>query len=277
MTHGTMTTIWETTVSNSINNPKCHICKNDKPKIEIKHPFKDEMTEVVAACDCEIEELEEFENEQVQMRKKRNIERILNMSSELEEIKLLTFDNYKKRKGNETVLEEVKKAVENFGESNGMGLFIFGVSGNGKSHITAAGGNELLKKGHSVIFLTEKDLLNRLRATNNFNNHETFSDVMGACIKADLLVWDDFLSSSTLSGNEKDWIFQIINGRERASRPIWFTSNLTPAEFQSKQIETVLDPKGRTWWRILDNTIPIHNSATNYRRERALKRAKGLD
>src|SRR5699024_10275725 len=111
---------------------------------------------------------------------------------------------------------------------------------------------------------TEKDLLNRLQATKNFNNHETFSEVMGACIKADLLVWDDFLSSTTLNGHEKDWIFQIVNGRERASRPIWFTSNLTPKEIQSTQIETVLDKKGRTWWRILDNTIPIHNEATNY-------------
>src|SRR5699024_6036286 len=197
-------TLWETMTSNSINNPKCPICKEDKPKIQVKHPFKDETTEVIAACDCEIEELEEFERNQDRMRKRREIERILNMSSELEEIKGLTFDNYMTRPGNETVEKEVKKAVENFSESNGMGLFVFGVSGNGKSHITAAGGNALLEKGYSVIFLTEKDLLNRLQATRNFNNHETFSDVMGACIKADLLVWDDFLSSTTLNGNEKD-------------------------------------------------------------------------
>jgi len=276
MTQETMAMMWENMASNSTNSPKCPICKEDKPKTRIKHPFKDVMTDVVSACPCEIKELEEFEYRQKMKEKRRKINRVLNMSSELDEIKYLTFDNYKERQGNEVVVEEVKKAVTNFSESNGMGLFIFGVSGNGKSHATAAGGNKLLEKGHSVIFLTEKDLLNRLRATNNFHNHETFSDVMNSSVSADLLVWDDFLSSSTLNGHEKDWIFQIINGRERAGRPIWFTSNLTPKEFQSEQMETVLDPKGRTWWRILDNTIPVHNSATNYRRERAFKRAKGM-
>lgn len=273
----TMSTVWESMASNSTNNPTCPICGKDKPKVKVQHPFKDEKTEVVAACDCEVKELEAFEQHQKMKEKKRKIDRILRMSSELDNIKNLTFENYSKRDGNEYVIREVKNAVSNFEELQGMGLFIFGVSGNGKSHATAAGGNALLKQGYSVIFLTEKDLLNRLKATNNFHNHETFSDVMNAAVNADLLVWDDFLSSTRLSGDEKDWIFQIINGRERAGKPIWFTSNLTPDEFQSKDIETVLDPKGRTWWRILNNTTPVFNKATNYRKEQVMQRVKGME
>lgn len=276
MNQETMTTLWESMASNSISNPKCPICGENKPKVQVPHPFQNEITTVVAACPCEIKELEDFEKAQKMREKKRKIERILRMSSELDKIKELTFDNYKKREGNEYVIDEVQKAVKRFNKSNGMGLFIFGVSGNGKSHATAAGGNELLNKGHSVIFLTEKDLLNRLKATNNFYNHETFSDVMHAAVNADLLVWDDFLSSTRLSGDEKDWIFQIINGRERAAKPIWFTSNLTPEEFQSETIQTVLDPKGRTWWRILNNTTPVLNRASNYRKEQVMQRVKGM-
>lgn len=277
MTQETMKTLWESMASNSTNEPKCPICGEDKPKAEVPHPFKkDEMTEVTTACPCEIEELEQFERAQKMKVKKRKIDRILRMSSELDQIKELTFENYMARDGNEYVIEEVKRAVEEFSESNGAGLFIFGVSGNGKSHATAAGGNELLKQGYSVIFLTEKDLLNRLKATNNFHNHETFGEVMHASVNADLLVWDDFLSSTRLSGDEKDWIFQIINGRERAGKPIWFTSNLTPDEFQSKEIKTVLDPKERTWWRILNNTTPVFNRASNYREEQVMQRVKGM-
>ena len=271
-----MTTMWDTMASNSTSEPLCPICEKEKPKVEVKHPFKDEMTEVTAACPCEIKELEAFERAQKMQVKKRKIDRILKMSSELDKIKELTFENYLSRQGNESVIEEVKKAVNNFDESEGIGLFIFGISGNGKSHATAAGGNELLKRGYSVIFLTEKDLLNRLKATNNFNNHETFSEVMNASVNADLLIWDDFLSSTKLSPDEKDWMFQIINGRERAGKPIWFTSNLTPEEFQSEKIETVLDPKGRTWWRILNNTTPVLNRASNYRKEQVMKRVKGM-
>lgn len=272
----TMSTVWDTMASDSTNNPTCPICEKDKPKVKVKHPFKDEMTEVVAACPCEIEELEAFKKHQKRQEKKKKIDRILKMSSELDQIKGLTFENYLSRDGNEYVIEEVNNAISNFSELQGMGLFIFGVSGNGKSHATAAGGNELLKQGYSVIFLTEKDLLNRLKATNNFHNHETFGEVMNAAVNADLLVWDDFLSSTKLSGDEKDWMFQIINGRERAKKPIWFTSNLTPDEFNSKEIETVLDTKGRTWWRILDNTTAIFNRASNYRKEQVMKRVKGM-
>lgn len=264
-------------MSNSINRPKCRICGEDRPTHEVKHPFKDEMSTVFAACKCEIEELERFEAEQKAKKKNHKIKRILSMSSELDKIKDFTFENLKIRSGNEAMVDEVKKAVDNFGANDGMGLFIFGVTGNGKSHTTAAGGNELIRRGHSIIFLTEKDLLNRLKATNNFNNHETFSEVMNATVEADLLIWDDFLSSTRLSGDEKDWIFQIINGRERGKKPIWFTSNLTASEFQSKEIEYVLDKKGRTWWRILDNTIPIFNKATNYREEQVFKRVRGMD
>src|SRR5699024_546415 len=145
-----MSTVWDTMASNSINNPTCPICGKDKPKVQVKHPFKDEMTEVVAACPCEVEELEAFEKHQKMKEKKRKIDRILKMSSELDQIKELTFENYLSRDGNEYVIEEVNNAVSNFDELQGMGLFIFGVSGNGKSHATAAGGNELLKQGYSV-------------------------------------------------------------------------------------------------------------------------------
>lgn len=277
MSKNQMSKMWDSLAKNSIKDNICPICKEVKPKMEIKHPFKDEMTTVIPACKCEIDDHNAFWDNQKNERKQKKINRILNMSSELDAIKELTFDNYIERKGTEATLKEVRHAVDNFDKNDGRGVFIFGVTGNGKSHITSAGGNELIKKGYSVIFLTEKDLLNRLKATNNFNNHETFHDVMSASISADLLVWDDFLSSSKLNGDEKDWMFQIINGRERAKKPIWFTSNLTVDQFNSPQVRTILDPKERNWWRILANVEAVFNSATNYRREKVLNNIKGID
>lgn len=269
--------MWNKMSSESREAKYCPICKQEKPTIKIKHPFKDEMTEVRPICKCEAEEDEKFWQKQKDDERKRKINKILKMSSELANIKEFTFDNYERRKGNEAVIDEVKKAVNNFDQKDRMGLFIFGVTGNGKSHATAAGGNELLEKGYSVIFLTEKDLLNRLKATNNFNNHETFDEVMSAAVNADLLIWDDFLSSTQLNGAEKDWIFQIINGRERAKKPIWFTSNLTLEQVKSPQMELVLDPKGRNWWRIMNSVELVYNSAINERQDRVMKRMKGLD
>lgn len=266
-------------MSDSSNKPepvKCNSCGNNKPLKQIDHPFSNQKRWVVCACSCEIEQLERDKRAEKQRRKKQRIEKALKLSSALEDIKSMTFENYKVRPGNENALKEIKHAVNNFKERGKLGVFIFGETGNGKSHLTAAGGNELIKRGYSVIFLTEKDLFSRLQATKDFRNEETFHEIMSACLDADLLIWDDFMSSQRLTAEEKDWIFQIVNGRERANKPIWATSNLTPKEFEDDKTAYRLDDKGRTWWRMLGNMNAIYNQATNYRKVKAMSRALGI-
>lgn len=265
-------------MSDSLDKPapiKCPHCGKDKPQTQVEHPFKKEMRWVHCACPCEIKKLEDFKVEQAGKEKRVKINKVLRLSSSMEDIRTMTFDNYKLRKGSESAIEEVKTAVNSFDERKKMGVFIFGETGNGKSHLTAAGGNELIAKGKAVIYITEKDLFSRLQATKNFKNEESFQEIMGSCLEADLLIWDDFMSSQKMSPEEKDWVFQIVNGRERANKPIWFTSNVTPDEFQSDAIAHKLDDKGRTWWRILGNNNCIFNRATNYRKAKAM--AKAMD
>ncbi|MFC4661712.1 ATP-binding protein [Oceanobacillus aidingensis] len=265
-------------MSNSINKPDpliCEDCKEERPMTQVKHPFKDELRWVHCACPCKIKQMEDFDREQKTKERRIRINKILRLSSSMEDIKAMTFQNYKRRKGSENAHEEIAKALRNFGDSK-EGVFIFGETGNGKSHLTAAGGNELIKQGYAVIFITEKDLFSRLLATKNFKNEESFHEIMGACLDADLLIWDDFLSSQRLSNDEKDWMFQIINGRERANKPIWYTSNLTPAEFESDATAYKFDDKGRTWWRIIGNNNCVFNKAMNYRKSQALAKAMGI-
>lgn len=267
-------------MSNSLDKPepvKCDKCGEDKPQTQVKHPFDGKMRWVHCACPCEIKEMEDFNREQASKARRIKIERLLKLSSAMDDIKSMTFENYQRRVGTEESYKEVRHAIDNFEDREKLGVFIFGETGNGKSHLTAAGGNELINKGYAVIFITEKDLFSRLRATNDFRNEESFQEIMGACLEADLLIWDDFMSSQNLRPDEKDWTFQIINGRERANKPIWITSNITPDEFQSDSIAYKLDDKGRTWWRLMGNMNAVFNRASNYRKEKAIKRAKGLD
>lgn len=266
-------------MSNSLDKPdpiQCSICGKDKPQTQVLHPIKNEMRWVHCACPCEIKQLEDFKKEQQLNDRKIKINRSLKLSSAMADIRSMTFDNYKLRDGAQEAYEEIKSAVDNFDKRKKLGVFIFGETGNGKSHLTAAGGNELISKGYAVIYITEKDLFSRLQSTKNFRNEESFQEIMGACLDADLLIWDDFMSSQNLRPEEKDWIFQIINGRERANKPIWATSNITPDEFQSDEIAYKLDDKGRTWWRILGNMECIFNRALNYRKSKAMARAMGI-
>lgn len=262
--------------SNELDPIPCKYCGKDKPQTQIEHPFNGEMRWVHCACQCELDRINEFNRDQSAAKKRARINKTLKLSSAMEEIKDMTFANYKDRPGTESAYQEVRKAIDNFDERGKLGVFIFGETGNGKSHLTAAGGNELISKGYAVIFIAEKDLLSRLKATQNFKNEESFAEIMGACMDADLLIWDDFLSSQRLSNDEKDWIFQIVNGRERANKPIWYTSNLTPTEFQDDNTAYKLDDKGRTWWRIVGNSECRLNRATNHRKAQAMSRAMGI-
>ncbi|MEK3996714.1 ATP-binding protein [Psychrobacillus sp. FSL K6-2365] len=266
-------------MSNSSDKPEviqCEYCGKDKEQIQIEHPFKKVMHWVHCACTCETDRIQDFRREQESKAKLVRINRSLKLSSAMDEIKHMTFENYKIRPGTESAQQEVNDAVANFEDRGRLGVFIFGETGNGKSHLTAAGGNALIAKGYAVIFIAEKDLLSRLLATKNFNNKESFHEIMDACLSADLLIWDDFMSSQKLSLDEKDWIFQIINGRERANKPIWFTSNITPKEFASEEIPYKLDDKGRTWWRIIGNSNCLQNRATNHRKAFATARMLGV-
>ena len=260
--------------STSKEPPKqCRFCGKDEEQVQIKHPFKDALHWVSLACPCEAIERQRERDEQATRERRTRISRALKLSSAMDDIKSMTFDNFKMREGSNSSYKEIVSAVRNFDERKRQGVFIFGETGNGKSHLTAAGGNELIKRGYAVIYITEKDLFGRLKATNNFKNPETFGEIMNACLDADLLIWDDFMSSQKLSDDERDWIFQIINGRERANKPIWMTSNLTPAEFQSGDIAYRLDNKGRTWWRIIGNMDSVWNQALNYRKSKAMAKA----
>jgi len=249
----------------------CEYCGKQRPMLVEDIPLVGKRR-IHAACPCiEIRE-KEFKKRQERIDKKRKIKQFLRLSSSIEELKNYNFNNMKIREGMEKAYNKVIDSVNNFEKNGKIGLLIFGESGNGKTHLTASGANELLKQEYSVIFLTEKDLLSRLKETNNFNNEERFFEIMNACVRADLLIWDDFLSSQRLNQIEKDLIFQIVNGRERANKPIWFTSNLTEEEFVNSKYAKVLDDKGRTWSRIVGNTTAVYNTASDYRKLKAIAR-----
>jgi DNA replication protein DnaC len=265
-------------MSDSTNKPSpvhCESCGKERGQVLRDIPMVGKRW-TVNACPCEIKKLENMKREQENYERQKRIKSALNASSDIDNIRSMTFANYHTRPGTEKVEKEVRRCVDLFDERGKQGLLLFGETGNGKTHLTAAGANELIDNGYSVVFMTEKDLLSRFTATKNFRNRETFADIMNACLDADLLVWDDFMSSQRLSPDEKDWIFQVFNGRERANKPIWATSNMTPEEFESDEMEYKLDDKGRTWWRIIGNMSCVFNKASNLRKARVMADAMDI-
>ncbi|ADU26101.1 ATP-binding protein [Ethanoligenens harbinense] len=137
-----------------------------------------------------------------------------------------TLQNYSVPPGDQRALEMVSAYVERFGaqRKKGMGLYLHGANGLGKTHLAYAIARALCEKEHAVICKAAVDILLDFRAVMDGALNETEYTAMRAYVSADLLVVDDL-------GKEHvtDWslaqFFGILDGRYRQMRPTIVTTN----------------------------------------------------
>jgi DNA replication protein DnaC len=97
--------------------------------------------------------------------------------------------------------------------------------GLGKTHLQVAAAKELIKRGNSVLIVSDVVFMEDLSRARGFADEgEEISRLLGAAIKVDVLVWDD-IGKAKVSKFRRDMYYQIINERYRARRPILFSSN----------------------------------------------------
>lgn len=118
------------------------------------------------------------------------------------------------------------------------GIFMMGKTGLGKTHLSLAIANEVLKKGFAVVYITASDLTRRLSAQYfHHDNQETDYNLLIS--STDLLIIDDlgaeFESSFSISA-----VYDIINTRICSNRPTVVNTNLTPAQLQNRYEQRVV-------------------------------------
>ena len=147
-----------------------------------------------------------------------------------------TMDNFIVNKENQNIKEIAQRFLQNLKNSKQKGIIFTGPTGTGKTHISTAISNELIKQNVPVIFGTLEDLLSKYQ--NNANNELTM-----LYAKVDLLVIDDL-------GKEfiDDWglakLFVIVNERMKNELPIIITTNCSIDELKEKL--TIPDNVGQT-------------------------------
>lgn len=106
------------------------------------------------------------------------------------------------------------------------GLYIYGDLGVGKTYISIALANELLKQNKKVAFVKTNNFINEMRRL-IVSDGSKYNNIINSLKKVDILILDDIGSESVSSFSRDDILFNILDYRMENKSLTIFTSNLT--------------------------------------------------
>lgn len=124
----------------------------------------------------------------------------------------------------EAVKNRCRRYAEEFGADSGNLLFMGG-TGLGKTHLSAAIGSTVIKKGRTVIYESARNILNEYRA-NAFSDADNDTDRFVRC---DLLIIDD-LGAEPKGEFAAAAFTDIVDSRLLAKKNTIISTNLTASE-----------------------------------------------
>lgn len=108
-------------------------------------------------------------------------------------------------------------------------LLMKGGTGLGKTHLSLAIANEVIRKGMSVVYVTAPDILNKLEREHFTYQYSEQEDTFNSLLRCDLLIVDDlgteFVSQFTIS-----CVYNLFNSRLMAGKPMIISTNMTLEE-----------------------------------------------
>lgn len=165
---------------------------------------------------------------------------VLNSSSQM---KLSSFDNFSLGYYKEPtaytqmvgVLEYCKNYAKNFSLASSS-VFMLGLTGLGKTHLSLAIASEVLAKGFHVAY---DSIVNFLRVIEKEHFGRTESDTLALILSVDLLILDD-LGAEFDSSFYVSTIYNIVNTRLNKGLPTIISSNFTTAQLQKRYDDRIM-------------------------------------
>lgn len=234
----------------------CGNCHTRK-QIEVSFAGRDKIVNCI--CQCEEERIKALDAamraEESQRRAERNRRAAFPEAVYME----WTFDNDDGCDSKNSLM--VRRYAEGFNPKNGMGLLLTGDRGTGKTFLSACAANYLLDKGYKVMMTNMARICNTVNAT--FDQRQADLDrILGV----DLLVIDD-LGTERGTDYMLENVFNVIDGRYKANKPMIISTNLTLQDIHN---ETSL-AYGRIYDRIIEKCYPIEFKGRNRRRAMSLE------
>ena len=242
---------------------KCHTRRCTKDIVE---PFGKRMPVV---CEC-MKEAERKEKEREEQQEKlRKLDKLRGAS--------LLGDRYKDTTFDKTDLDRPADFLKAFQRcqrycqipdqalEQGYGMYIYGDSGTGKTHLTACMCNELMSQMHQCLFTNFFEISKLIKSTWNGNADSEL--VVKRICEVDFLFLDDLGTEALTKNGEDNWlqgqVFDIINKRYNNKKPTIFSSN-----YSMNQLITERGMMAKTVDRIGEmSTAMIKLSGESYRRK----------
>lgn len=231
---------------------RCQICGG--PRQVTVQPWPDQPPRVVRCmCKCPTEEDLRKERE-----RKDQIERRRRACFKDTDMADWSFANDDRKR------PELSDAAARYAEQfdthlrNGQGLLYYGPVGTGKTYLAACIANAVIDRGYSARMTNFTDIANALWDAE-------YKDVYMAELRGyDLLILDD-LGAERKNEYMQEIVYNVIDARNRAGRPVIITTNLTTDEL-SKTDEMGYS---RIYDRLLQRCLPIGVAGHSRRREAA--------
>lgn len=220
-------------------------------------------------CDCQAEKRKKEDEENKRLER---IENIRKNSLIGERYKNATFNNCVVgfNSSFDNAFNRCKAYINHLDEcyKRGLGLFLYGSKGTGKSHLSVCMANEIINNCYNVMFTNFFDITKEIKKTFKNNSEEDEADVLDRISNIDFLIIDDLGTETLVRNNEDTWIqekiYDLLNKRYNNMKPTIFTSNHSLAELVNER--GLMD---KTADRILEmsNAI-IKIEGQSYRREK---------
>lgn len=132
-------------------------------------------------------------------------------------------------------LEQVKKYLKNSDKvaKDGLGIYLWGSNGTGKSHLMNCSFKELVEKRHKVRIYSMDEIVDKF--TSSWYSDEDKKELDNVLRNIDFLGIDEFGKNVDKDGNPiylpdlvKRVMESVIRFRVQMQRPIWFASNTDP-------------------------------------------------
>ena len=175
-----------------------------------------------------------------------------------------TFDSDDQK--NAKLARQVRGYVRQFEKfrQEGRGLLFLGPTGTGKTFYACCIANALIDAGYSAIVTNFAQIANDLQGT--FDK----AQVHNRLLRADLLVLDDLAAERDTSFMQ-EIVFQVVEERSAAKKPLIVTSNISTQEFMNPGDLA----RRRVFSRLKEVCIPIAVTGADRREEQMRKRVAG--